>query len=270
MLRKLINKYRLLSGTLCALTLTGSLATTTVAVKFQTKSTAVAEFILQSLQGKDDVTQELNHPKTTQQMPALLERTTTMNPGGFVYAHEDHLDFYPFVPARARKTEELYRENCRVYDTLVPKFFIDTRETAQSMLALDLEERNINRTRMEVLAEKATHTRNDKNALVRAIGEYFPHQDNAYQLSLADILKFHEVTEPRGTYVGLYEVVTLAIDDSFDTEYAHSMAKNDHFFALRRVGNTLVISDFSDGREQRRTLPLDRSNLYKAPVDSAT
>ncbi len=239
-------------------------------LKHQVSYRAVVRYFSRPHFEEADLTNLVRNPASTRSIETLFSSPFGINPGGLIYVHDGALVFYPYATKKAESTREAQQFKEEFFPRLAEAYHsrdfgalleaLSTDEARKHLREEGIGARSL--TDLEREAESAAST-TERLALLRRSAQmmrvFVPYHKERYQLSLADKLAFYDRQDPKGEFVGVFEVVDLQIGDESYDAFAYQLGERNHFISIRRgLGRTIVLSDYFQGRVEVLTIqPFD-------------
>jgi hypothetical protein len=191
-----------------------------------------------------DITDLVRNPATTGSIENLFSSPFGVNPGGLIYVSDGALVFYPHATERALSTKEEQRFKEEFFPRLAAAYHARDFGMLLEALSEDEAQDHLRRagigphslTALEQEAQTAA-SRSERLALLRRSAQmmrvFVPYHKERYELSFADKLAFYDRNDPRGEFVGMFEVVDLQIGGEAYDAGAYQLGERNHFISER-------------------------------------
>lgn len=270
--RRLVHrKYlRALVFTASLVTIPIAFGASALALRYEISPAASLRYFTRLHYREADLGRLVAHPGTAGQLARLFEARSRFNPGGLVYADGDQLRFYLHETRESGALRAVQVENEAIFARLAPTYHaadldgliagLQAPAVKRRLRGAGVDPRQLVWLRRQAASAPEGRERNRVlRRAARLLLHFVPYHGSAYSLGFAEKLRFYDQNEPRGRFVGIFEVYGWQVSPDLDASAAHARSQHNHFLTIARVaGAKLLVQDFYRGRETRYVIqPVD-------------
>lgn len=256
-----------------------SLVTLALEIRYRVSHEAVFAYFSRPHFRGEDLGPFLRDPRSSRRIARLLQRETLMNTGGFVYAADGALAFYPHLTDAARATRATRDRNESLFPRLARLYLegdlagllgaLEDPEVGSRLAEQGFDPRTPARLRRRFEADPDGGEHGAlRNEAARLVLSFATWETRPYELGFEEKLRFYERRRPRGEFVGVFEVHPFRFGWDLDEAYARAVSTRSHYVAiLAGPAGELLIRDFYRGSESAYLLRpvrlFDRQMFYQ-------
>ena len=222
---------------------------------------AVFRYLSRGHFSQPDLSRLLGHPETVQRLADMLrDARTTPTVGGLVHVDSGSLRFDRHERRRDERALLDLDADLELYPRLTAAYLrqdLDGLLTELETTAVRqrLEREGVSSLEVPRLRWRSRNVQGPKQTLAlireasRLIHFFFPVQLDGYAMTLAEKLRFYEERNPRGEFVGIFEMVHARLAGNLHESYAKELGGRGHYLAVEHDGTdgSLRIHDYFRG-----------------------